>query len=413
MSDLISAFVEEARAVSLDVVADLFGRAAMRGSEWTGPCPLAGGKDAYAVNVIKGVWNCRKCGTGGHDAISLVAHECGFDLSSRSGFLGACAEVLGRPVPDPDQRESDEERQAREARAERMRAEAQAKAQDAEERKQYFRDRAIVRARNIYLNDRHIVAPGAALMVRDYLRFRTGFTMPEAVFESIRYDRHHTYWHGRDERGYLRAIHTGAAMLAPIVDLTGKVFGCHETWIDLKVEPKRRPLLIDDKGERLPTKKMQGQHKGMLIPVLGDLGSSRWVIAEGIENVAAVAGLEGFRADTFYCAAGSLGNLAGPAASKERHPTLVNIDKRGARRPAMVPGPIPKPDQDASDALQVPGHVDVLVLIGDGDSEKIMTTCAMERAELRLSAPGRTVTTEWAPKSAGDFSEYCMGMADG
>ena len=71
MSAIIDAFVAEARAVTLADYAARLGRVVLRGAEWVGPCPISGGKDGYAVNAGKGVWNCRKCGIGGHDAISL------------------------------------------------------------------------------------------------------------------------------------------------------------------------------------------------------------------------------------------------------------------------------------------------------------------------------------------------------
>ncbi|TCT37270.1 hypothetical protein [Martelella mediterranea] len=412
MSDMIESFIEEARAVSLSVAAVTFERLAARGAEWTGPCPQMGGTDAYAVNVIKGVWNCRKCGTGGHDAISLAAHECGYDLSARAGFLGACAAVLGRPVPDGENSESAEEQREREDRLAKARAEAEARAATAAKHKQYYRTKAMNKARGIYFGAA-LVRPGEGRTLREYLRLRTGHVMPEGVFENIRCDLRHTYWHGIDQFGRPAHIYSGPAMIAPFVDLSGKVLGCHETWIDLKVKPKRRPEILDDDGATLPTKKMQGLHKGMIIPVLGDLTLKRWVVAEGIENVAAVAGLERFRSDTFYCAAGSLGNLAGPAANREKHPIQKRIDKRGVERSVFVDGPLPKPDADPASAFQAPEHVEELVLIGDGDSEPLMTAFAMKRAELRLSAPGRVVTTDWPPKTAGDFSELCMDGADG
>src|SRR5690606_24706631 len=145
----------------------------------------------------------------------------------------------------------------------------------------------------------------------------------------------------------------------PFVDLVGRVTGCHETWIDLSREPKFRPDLgLDEKGEPLPTKKMRGTKKGSLIPVCGDLDATRWVGGEGIETVLAFAGAEGFREDTFYFATGDLGNLAGPADPKSAfyHPTLRKSDARGALRAVKVQGPVPKPDQRADEAYQVPDH---------------------------------------------------------
>lgn len=414
MSDVLNAFIEEARNVDFASYAVHIGRVHVRHTEWTGPCPAHQGTDGYAVNASKGVWNCRKCGQGGHDAISLAAHEHGHDLKSRTGFLEACAEVLGRAVPDPNQRETDEERVARLARMEEARAKAEQRAQDREEEQNAFREKAIRRARGIWFNAGPIYgAKGRA--VRDYLARRCGSAMAEAVFDNIRFDDRHTYWHGKDPAfGWPVEIHCGPAMIAPFIDLSGKVVGCHETWIDLDNGPKFRPLLRDpEDGRGLPSKKMQGAKKGALIPVCGDLSACRWVVAEGIENVAAVAGLEGFRADTFYCAAGDLGNLAGPAAGKELHPTAFMTDKRGRKRAVRVDGPIPKPDLDPREFFPVADHVDDLVLVADGDSEPLWTAFAMARAERRLSAPGRTVSTVWPPAFAGDFSELLMEAANG
>ncbi len=42
------------------------------------------------------------------------------------------------------------------------------------------------------------------------------------------------------------------------------------------------------------------------------------VVGEGIETVLGFARFDGFRADTFYCAAGDLGNLAGKARAGRR-----------------------------------------------------------------------------------------------
>jgi hypothetical protein len=41
------------------------------GSEWIGPCPLCGGRDRFAVNTAKQIFNCRRCQRGG-DAIEMV-----------------------------------------------------------------------------------------------------------------------------------------------------------------------------------------------------------------------------------------------------------------------------------------------------------------------------------------------------
>ncbi len=414
MIDVIDAFIEEARAIALSGYAGRIGKAGTRTAEWTGPCPHMGGKDGYAINAFKQVWVCRKCGLGGHDAISLAAHELGHDLKTRTGFLEACAAVLDRDIPDADQRETDEERAARQARMAAARAEAEQRAQEREAAQNSFKQRAITRARGIFFNAGS-VAGTAGQVVRDYLRLRCGAEMADAVFDNIRFDDRHTFWHGEDPSfGWPMSLHVGPAMIAPYVDMSGKVTGCHETWIDLSSGPKFRPVLICPKeGKRLSAKKMQGTKKGSVIPVCGDIAARRWVLAEGIENVGAVAALEGFRADTFYGAAGDIGNLCGPAEGRERHPTLTKTDKRGRTRAVTVAGPIPKADLPAGECLVVPGHVDDLIYVADGDSEPVETAFAMARAEARNARAGRTVTTVWPPECAGDFSELAMEAACG
>ena len=63
------------------------------GGEWLGPCPVCGGRDRFAINPSKGLWNCRGCGRGG-DAVDLVRHVTG------GSFRSAVAVVDGEPRPD-------------------------------------------------------------------------------------------------------------------------------------------------------------------------------------------------------------------------------------------------------------------------------------------------------------------------
>jgi phage/plasmid primase-like uncharacterized protein len=51
-----------------------------------GACPKCGGSDRFGVNLKKGVWHCRGCGTGG-DAIALVQHLDGVDFAAACGTL--------------------------------------------------------------------------------------------------------------------------------------------------------------------------------------------------------------------------------------------------------------------------------------------------------------------------------------
>jgi hypothetical protein len=73
----LEAAIERARAANVLSVAESLGaRLKKVGGEWVGPCPRCGGRDRFAVNPGKGVFNCRGCGVGG-DAIALARLVCG------------------------------------------------------------------------------------------------------------------------------------------------------------------------------------------------------------------------------------------------------------------------------------------------------------------------------------------------
>lgn len=79
------------------------------GGKLAGPCPVCGGRDRFGVDLRRGLFNCRGCGTGGGDAINLVM------------FLDTCdfvraVETLAGPAPYGTS-ETDDERRAREQRA--------------------------------------------------------------------------------------------------------------------------------------------------------------------------------------------------------------------------------------------------------------------------------------------------------
>lgn len=406
MSRAIDEFIEEARGVTVTDAAEMIGLP-LKAVNYAGPCPVCGGHDRFSVSPSRQAWNCRGCGHGGRDGISLMALAGGHDLSSRGGFLAACADALGRPVPDDGERESDEDRAVRLARIEerKQRNTERANAQAGDQNE--FRLREIHKARGIYLN----AGSGQDGDMALYLRLRTGFDMAPEVFANLRFSQRHTYWHGQDDRGHPVDLFSGPAMIAPFVNLDRRIIGCHQTWIDIANAPKFRPDIgIDDKGVALPAKKMRGTKKGGLIPLFGLMTSARWVGGEGIENGLAIAGAEGFRRDTFYFAAGDLGNLAGPADPKSAfaHPILKKQDKRGRSIPVRVQGPEPKAGQGPDDAMPVPDHVIEMVLLADGDSELVFTAAAMARAEKRLAREGRAIATWWPPEQM-DFSKLMAG----
>ena len=429
----IDVFVEEARGVPIGKAAQRLNLKFRQGKhvEHPQPCPVKGGTDMFSFNTTKNQWNCRGCAAGGHDAIGMAAHCLGLDLKSRAQFLDACSVASGQPIPEDGERESDDERADRQARLERQRADNAAAEEKRAANQVDFREKERRRARGIVAAAQIITALPYA---RDYLRGR-GCLAPAGT--PLRVSAEQTYWHGEDERGQPLALYSGPAMVAPFIDRDLAVIGCHLTWIDLENPPKFRPLLfgLTKKGfaarlpdwrfgdpppspadlaaelyDILPTKKMRGSKKGGLIPLCGDPSSRRWVGGEGNENGLAFGGWEGFRDDTFYFAAGDLGNLAGPADAVSRfaHPTLTKPDKNGALRPVMVAGPVPKIGQADDDAMWVGDHVDELVFLADGDSEPVFTAAAMARAKARHARPGRLTPVVWPPRGL-DFSALAKG----
>lgn len=430
-------FIADARTVTLETVFGLvkgeLGRKS--GDEYAGPCPACGGRDRFAVNFKKGLWYCRQYDGGrGGDGLALMAHALALDLSRRAGLLLACSEVQdGRAIPEGGERETDAERAARQVRMAELRRAAEAMRAGDEADANAFRDKEIGRARGLWLG----AAGGAGTPAEVYLCRRIGAAaLPAALWENLRFRPDLTYWEGRDARGHAIDMHCGPGLIAPAVDLSGRITGCHQTWIDLDLGPKFRPRLftLTDAGRRaghpalddahhlppaellaaghyapLPTKKMRGHKKGSIIPVLGHLGLARWLVGEGIETVLAVAMAEGWRDDTFYAAAGDIGNMAGPADPKSAfgHPVLKKEDARGRWKPVRVAGPVPKP-ASAGEAFGVAGHVTELVLLADGDSEFVATASAMARAEARLARAGLALATWWPPEGCdwADMATY-------
>lgn len=410
---IIDDFVEAARSVTVTEAAERLGartglkRAGV--SEHVGPCPACGGTDRFGIHSTRG-WVCRgSADGGGKDGISLAAHLGGHDVKTRDGFLAACADALGQPVPDG--RDEDEAaRSARERELASRRADAKAKQVREAKASADFRERERGKARGKWVHAAPI-APGDPAW--RYLTARLGgHAVP--TLPVVRVIASETYWHGKDERGNGIDIHVGPAIVAPFVDPNWQIIGCHLTWLDSK-GPKGRPELWDH-DERLPTKKMRGSKKGGLIPLIGwDLDRDglirpqahrhRLVIGEGIENVLAVATAEGPDPSALYAAAGDLGNLAGPADPKSAfsHPTLKKETASGLR-PQRVQGPEPRSEQGPDDAVQVPDFVREVLLVADGDSEPYATAAAMLRAERRIAGAGRTVATAWPPPGC-DFAD--------
>jgi hypothetical protein len=359
------------------------------GGRLVGPCPICGGRvTSQRFEILdKGEsWVCAVCPDGG-DVIRLVEKAEGCD------FLTAIERLGGRASADPEQAQKLFEERERK----RLAREKTAAGYREAERKRLFR------------TWKSAVEDLAGTPVQRYLEGR-GLQLP-ARCPGLRYLPSAPYWHGEvvDSRGHRspRQIHAGPAMLAAFIRSDGTFGGLHLTWLTTDAMPTKAEIVDPAEGEVLKPKKMRGSKTGAHIAIALVKSPRRLVIGEGIETVLAVwtaHQLEGREiSDTAFWAAGDLGNLAGRAIKTIDHPTL----KRPNGRAQKVPDRYPDPD-DAG--LAIPDSVEELILLGDGDSEPLLTECAMERAARRYAREGRSIRIAFAPAQQ-DFNDVLRGMA--
>lgn len=358
------------------------------GGRLSGPCPICGGgrgSQRFEVKADGESWVCAVCTDGG-DVIRLVEKVEG------CSFTDACERLGGRASADPEAIA----RLAAEREAKRAKRDADAAAFREAERRRLWK---IWRA----------ALPIARTPAARYLEGR-GLIVPDDC-PGLRYMPAAAYFHGQaeDERGKMSAavLHRGPAMVAAFIRADGTFGGLHTTWLTERDPPSKLQLSDPQTGELLPAKKMRGSKTGAHILVARGPGDLRQlVIGEGIETAASVftalvgAGrpIDGMQ----FWAAGDLGNLAGRATQTIAHPSL----KRPDGRPQRVPGPMPDPDDPG---LAIPDSVEDLLLLGDGDSEPLLTHCAMERAARRYARPGRTIRPVFAPIGV-DLNNVLQGM---
>lgn len=354
-----------------------------------GPCPICGGKvtsQRFEVIEKSESWVCAVCPDGG-DVIRLIEKVEGIT------FLEAVERLGGREVVNPEQIQ----RLINDREAKRMAREMVAEKYREAERKRLWKTWQAA----LDIHDTHAA---------QYLAGRA-LQLP-AHCPGLRYLPSAPYWHGEeiDGRGRTspRKIHTGPAMLAAFIRPDGHFGGLHMTWLTTDEVPAKVELADPDSGEMLNAKKMRGSKTGAHIAVAPTATPPRrLVIGEGIETVLAVwtAFITCGRdvSDIAFWAAGDLGNLAGRATETIPHPTL----KRPNGRAQSLPGPFPDPDDSG---LSIPDSVEELFLLGDGDSETLLTQCAMDRAARRYSKPGRTIRIVFAP-AGFDFNDVLKAAA--
>jgi hypothetical protein len=353
------------------------------GGKLLGACPMCGGKvmsGRFEVFEKDNSWACyAHCNTGG-DVISLVQQVEGCD------FRAAIEKLGGRTAIDAARaKELFEERERKRLAREKTSADYREA-----ERKRLFKTWK------------------GALRIHDtiaarYLEAR-GLQLPDRC-SGLRFIPSAPYFHGEelDERGRKapRRIYTGPAMCAAFIRSDGTFGGLHMTWLNGTDVPTKAEILDPESGEVLNSKKMRGSKTGAYIAIVMHDAPRRLAIGEGIETVLSVwtAMHQAGRPldDMAFWAAGDLGNLAGRANKTINHPTL----KRPNGQPQRVPDRFP----DLEDAgLSIPDSVEELILLGDGDSEKVLTENAMERAARRYARQGRVIRIAFAP-SGLDFND--------
>jgi hypothetical protein len=345
-----------------DTAARMGVRLRRHGKGMIGPCPICS-KDRrsksdsrFEIKDRDG-WVCAACQSGG-DVIALVQKVENLDFKAAIEWLGGTREI--NPA-DAAKREAG--RAAKEAQREKE--------------SQVYRERERGTLWGIWSQ----AVPPAGTAVKAYLKKRALVLPPEA-HKRLRCvpDMPYFYHGGKDAA----VIHRGPAMVAPIVRADGRFSGLHFTWLDL-AQPKGKANIVDpETGEPLPSKKVRGSKAGgTILLVKPPQPATRGIYGEGIETVLSVwhalASLGHDLSSTEFRSTVDLGNLGGKAKSTIAHLALKDATGRARR--------VPGPDADlASPAITVSAEIKDVTLLGDGDSDPVVTQCALYRAQIRLQA---------------------------
>lgn len=366
-----------------DEVASQWVRLRRHGKGFIGPCPICSKNtqsktDGRFEIKSRDAWMCAACSDGG-DVISLVMRVEHLEFKEAVERLGGVREV---------------DHAAAEKRASE-RAASEAKRSETEHQ---FREKERRKLHDIW----NLALQPAGTPVEQYLALRR-LALPPDAGKRIRCVPDMPYFsHGAHDAP---VIWRSPAMVAPIVGPDHRFRGLHFTYIDI-AQPMGKAHIADPQtGELLKSKKVRGSKAGgSILVVRPPQPATRWIVGEGIETVLAVwHALNQLGRDlttTEFRAGVDLGNLGGKAAATIAHPTL----KDAAGRARRVPGP----NADlSSPAIAVPAEVDDVVLLGDGDSDPVVTRCAIFRAQTRVGLRGRVA---FAP-AGQDFNDILMGKA--
>ena len=351
-------------------------------------CQPAKGKAPLWVNTSKQTWGCLKGDCGG-DVIDYLRQVEGLDFAAAMRQLGGANVAL-----DSDalaRAEADRERRRREY-AQREGAQTTAE-----------RDAAASMWRTAKpapgsLVDLYFTHRGLAPLASPALRF-----LPESPYFFLPDDA--------DAPPVL--VHSGPCMMAAITGPTGRFLGAHRTWLDPRLASGALPRDASGKadirapgGEPLPAKKIRGRKSGGAIrlaePTPGE-GRVVLLLGEGVETT--LTALQACRAHgapgTRFAAwaACDLTNLSGAGLGPSRpHP---------ARPGRWIPSD--EPDPKAPGVLP-PAWADIVVLLGDGDSDLHVTAARLECARRRHVASGTRAVIAMAP-AGSDFNDLARRVA--
>jgi len=312
------------------------------GGELVGPCPVCGGRDRFAINGRKGVFNCRVCGANG-GAVKLVGHVMGCDYGAAVDWL--LGEIdLGVSADELDRRRVEAERAAERRAREAAR----------------FRARAERSARKTWKS----AVPATNTAAHSYLAGRGISREALAVLPpTLRYLPDHRYIKALG--GAPVEMHRGPAMIAAVQDARGRVRAVHQTWID----PVRRgeKARITRDGADQPAKLVRGLKKGGAIRLSSARGCDTLVMGEGIETTLSALVADAIPAAAYWAGV-DLGNISG-------HMLRVPGVKWSGQ-----------PDMEDSEAFVPPAWVRRFVLIMDGDSSPTATRARLESGARRAMA---------------------------
>lgn len=304
------------------------------------------------IYEAEGHFHCFGCGQHG-DHITILMQLAGRSFSEAVDILGG-----NKPI-------SDEERA-------KIEAEKVAKAEI--ERKHRIRNAAS--CQDLFARSQRLLGThGEAYLLARGLEPSVAFCIDLRYASSLPY-----FGFADAEADELTNLGEFPAMIAAIRDHEDNLIGIHRTYIDA-TEPKK--LMPPGDVERNKAKKVQGEMKGGGIRLSQVL--EHMVVGEGIETVGCWDVKFGGDNEHGLITCVSLNNLSGKPTRWVTHPYAVGKTIQNGEPDIDEPGII------------LPSKVLEVTILGDGDSEPLMTRRAILTACRRFKLLGITPWVDMAP----------------